>query len=82
MDTRETPAANAAEAAAPCREARHIYALAMQRTFLTEEMVLAHTCLCCLLLPKIKEVTCHPPGFILNGSVHLNKPSNKKQGKD
>ena len=42
MDTRETPAAKANEAAAPKREPRDISALATQRTFLTqEEMVLA-----------------------------------------
>ena len=42
MDTRETPAAKAAEAAAPQRESGDICALATQRTFLTqEETVLA-----------------------------------------
>ena len=53
MDTRETPAAKAAEAATPWREPGDICALATQRTFLTqEEMVLAQTGQCCLLLPK------------------------------
>ena len=53
MDTTETPATKAAEAAVPKREPRDIYALATQRTFLTqEEMVLAQTGQCCLLLPK------------------------------
>ena len=53
MDTRETPAAKAAEAAAPQREPGDICTLATQRTFLSkEEMVLAQTSLCCLLLPK------------------------------
>ena len=53
MDTRETPAAKAAEAATPQREPGDICALATQRTFFTrEEMVLAQTSLCCLSLPK------------------------------
>ena len=53
MDTRETPATKAEEAAAPQREPRIICALATQRTFLTqEEMVLAQTGLCCPLLHK------------------------------
>ena len=44
MDTRETPAAKAAEVAAPWREPGDTYALATQRTFLTqEEMGLAQT---------------------------------------
>ena len=68
MDTRETPATKAAKAAAP---QRNMY-LATQRTFLTqEEMFLAQTGLCCLLLPKKREVTHDPSGFILNGLVHL-----------
>ena len=68
MDTRETPATKAAEVAAP----GDICALATQRTFLTqEEIVLAQTSLCCLLLPKNREVTCDPSDFFLNGSVHL-----------
>ena len=47
MDTRETPAAKAAEAAAPPREHGNICALATQGTFLTQgEMVLAQTGLC------------------------------------
>ena len=72
MVTRETPAAKAAEAATPQREPRDICALATRRTFLTqEEMVLAQTHLCCLLLPKKREGTQDPSGFILNDSVHL-----------
>ena len=55
MDTRETPATKAAEATAPQREPGDLCALATQRTFLTqEEMVVAQTGLCCLLLPKKK----------------------------
>ena len=53
MDTREIPATKAAEAAAPQREPEDICVLATRRSFLTqEEMVLAQTGLCCLLLPK------------------------------
>ena len=56
MDTRETPAAKAVEAVTPQREPRDICALATQRTFLTqEEMVLAQTGQCCLLLPKTEK---------------------------
>ena len=65
-------------------ESRDICALAIQRTFLTqEEVVLALTGLCCLLLPKNREVQHNPPGFFLKGSVCCvaNKPSNKIQGK-
>ena len=52
MDIRETPTAKGAEFAAP-RENPETCVLATQRTFLTqEEMVLAQTSLCCLLLPK------------------------------
>ena len=53
MDTRETLPAKAAEAAASQIEPRDICALVTQRTSLTqEEMVLAQTGLCCLLLPE------------------------------
>ena len=56
----------------PLKEPRDICALATQRTFLTqEEMVLAQTGQCCLLLPKKTEVTQDPSGFILKDSVHL-----------
>ena len=72
MNTWETPAAKAAEAAAHVREPRDICALASQRTLLTQdEMVLAQTGLYCLLLSKNREVTCNPSGFMLDGSVHL-----------
>ena len=58
MVTRETPAAKAAEAATPWREPGDICALGTQRTFRTqEEMVLAQTGRCCLLLLKKREVT-------------------------
>ena len=71
MVTRETPAAKAAEAATPQREPRDICALATPRTFLTqEEMVLAQTGRCYLLLPKKREVTRDPSGFFLKDSVH------------
>ena len=69
MVTRETPAAKAAEAATPWRQPRDICALATQRTFLTqEEMVLAQTGQCFLLLPQKREVTQDPSVFILNDS--------------
>ena len=56
----------------PQGESRDICALATQRTFLTqEEMALAQTGQCCLLLPKNREVTCDPSGFVLNDSVCL-----------
>ena len=71
MDTRETPAAKDAEAAAP-QENQETCALATQRTFHTqEEMVLAQTILCCLFLLKNGEVTHAPSNFFLTGSVHL-----------
>ena len=57
MDTRETPAAEAADAATPQRKAGDICASAMQRTFLTQEgMVLAQNGLCCLFLPQNRDV--------------------------
>ena len=72
MVTREIPAAKAAEAATPQKEPRDICALATPRTFHTqEEMVLAQTGQCCLLLPKKRVVTRDPSGFFLNDSVHL-----------
>ena len=53
MVTSETPAAKAAEAATPQRDPSDICALAKLRTFLIqEEMVLAQTGQCYLLLPK------------------------------
>ena len=71
MVTREISVTKAAETATPLRDPRDICALATQRTFLTqEEMVLAQTGLCCLLLPK-REVIRDQSGFILNDSVHL-----------
>ena len=58
MDTRETPAAKAAEAATPQRESGDICILATQRIFLTQqEMVLAQPGLCCPLLPKKRSHT-------------------------
>ena len=72
MGTRETPAAKAAEAATPWREPRDLCALATLRTFHTqEEMVLAQTGQCCLLLPKNREVIQDTSDFFLNDSVHL-----------
>ena len=69
MVTREAPPVKAAEATTPWRESRDICALATQRTFLTqEEMLLAQTGQCCLLLPKKGEVTQDTSGFILNDS--------------
>ena len=72
MVTTETPAAKAAEAATPQREPGDICTLATPRTtFLTqEEMVLAQTGQCCLLLPKKREVTRDPSGLFLKDSVH------------
>ena len=73
MVTRETPAAKAAESATPQREPRDICALATLRTFHTqEEMVLAQTGQCFLLLPKKREVTQDPSDFFLNDSIRLN----------
>ena len=72
MVTRETPAAKAAEAASPQREARDICALAIPRTFLTqEEMVLVQTGQCCLLLLNKREVTLRSIWLLLNDSVCL-----------
>ena len=83
MVTRETPAAKAAEAATPWREPRDICALATPRTFHTqEEMVLAQTGRCCLLLPKKKKSLEIHLASSERIQYVLNKPSNKKQGKD
>ena len=67
MVTRETPATKAVEAATPRREPGDICALATLRTFHSqEEMVLAQTSRCCLLLPKEREVTQDPSDLNLN----------------
>ena len=80
MVNRETPAAKAVEAADPQREPGDICALVTERTFLTqEEMVLAQTGLCCLLLPqKRKSHVIHQASLEMAHYVS-NKPSNKKQ---
>ena len=58
MDTRETPAINAAEATAPEIESGDICALAIQKTVPTQkEMVKEQTGLCCL-------ATSHPASFL------------------
>ena len=83
MVTRETPAAKAAEAATPQREPRDTCALATPRTFLTkEEMVLAQTGRCCLLLPKKEKSLEINLASSYRIQYVVNKPSNKKQGKD
>ena len=46
MNTRETPATKDAEAATPWREQGDIYALATQRTFLTQEEMVYHRQAC------------------------------------
>ena len=71
MDTRETPAAKAVEAAAPWREPGDTCTVATERTFLTqEEMVLAQTGLYCLLLPKKEKshmiIWLHPKWFSMS----------------
>ena len=67
MDTRETPAA---EAAALLSTSRDICALAMHKTLLTqEEVILAHTGICPLLLPRNREDTQYLSAFFLKGSV-------------
>ena len=59
MDTRETPATKAAESTAPWRAPGDICALAIHKTFLTQEVnVLAHTGMCWQLLPRNTEDTC------------------------
>ena len=70
MDSTETPAAKAADAAAPQMELIDIFALVIENLLTLEEIVLAQTDLCCLLLPKNRGVTYHPSGFFLKGSVH------------
>ena len=56
MDTRETPATKAAEAAAPQREPGDICALATKML---------------PIVTQKRAVTHDPSGFVLNGSVHL-----------
>ena len=51
MDTRETPATKATNAAAPQRVPRVLCALVVFTTFLTQDEILGHTGMCCLLLP-------------------------------
>ena len=82
MDTRETPAAKFADAAAPWKEPRDICALAIQRNFLTqEEIFLAQTGLCCLLLPKAEMIRAIYTASSKKAQYVTNKPSNKIQGK-
>ena len=53
MVTRETQATKVADPTAPQRVPGDISALAVLKTFLTQEkIIIAHTGLCCLLLPK------------------------------
>ena len=52
MDTRETPAVKAADTAAPQRTPGDICAFAISKTFLTQEIILAHTGMWCQLLLK------------------------------
>ena len=57
MDTRDAPAAKAEDAEAPQRVTRDTCALEILRTFLTqEEIILAHTGMCCLLLPQTQRI--------------------------
>ena len=56
MDTREIPANKAVYTAAPQQVPRGLCALAIPKTFLTqEEISLAHTGICGLLLAKNRE---------------------------
>ena len=53
MDTKQTPAAKAIYSTAPQRVPRDICILAIVKTFLNhEEIILTHTEMCCLLLPR------------------------------
>ena len=56
FDTKEPPTTKAAYDAAPWSTQR--YVIAIIKTFLTqEEIILAHTGMCCLLLPKNRQVS-------------------------
>ena len=82
MDTRETPATKNAEAAASQRVLGDICAFLIPKTFLTqEEMVLLHTGVCWLLLPKTKStddihLTCSE-----KAQYSVGRPSCKKHNK-
>ena len=57
IDTKETPVVNAADATAQWKEPMNTHALHILKTFLTEEDIIsAHTGICCPLLPINTEV--------------------------
>ena len=58
--------------------------LKILKTFLTqEEIVLAHTGMCCLWLPRNRKDTQYSSHFLLKGFLYtVNKPPNKIQDKD
>ena len=82
MDTLETPATKAADATAIQRMPADINALAILKTFLTqEEMTLAHMNMSWLLLPINKEDTWNTYD-LKRVQYTINKPSNKIHVKD
>ena len=66
MDTRETPGGQPVDAADLGKYPRAIYAFAVHKTFLPQkEIVLAHTCVHCLLLLRNKQDTQDPSDSFL-----------------
>ena len=73
MDTREIPATKVANTAAPHRIPGDICAIAITKTFLTQnEIILEHTGMCCLLLPQNKEYMKDLLNFFLKGYAQYN----------
>ena len=59
------------------RQCLETCALAILKTFLTqEETILAHAAMCGLLLPKYTEATQDSPDFFLKAQYDINKSSN------
>ena len=73
MDTKETPAAKDTDAAIAQKIPRDICILTIHKSFLTkEEIIIAHTAMCCLLLPRNREETLEPSDLFLKASVCHN----------
>ena len=78
MDARKTPLLKAVEATAPT----DVCALAIHKMFLTqEEIILAYTSMCCLLLPRNREDTWDPSASFLKGLLKHKSPQVKHRTK-
>ena len=65
MDARETPAAKAAEAAAPQTTRRYICTLVMHKTYLTQEEIFWHILACAACCYPETDDTWYPSDFFL-----------------